>query len=227
MLPDDERRFGHDALPNLKGAAVDVAWLVDRGYDFDRAMRFVADFRQLDARQQIAVERGMCSAEEYKRHAVRELEAEDLAKRPLRIDAENFLTIIETALSGGPLLRAVDDTLRDMIWSRGVYRVGEHTDRALTLIGPAVAALKPSTTRWFLSKGADGTELLAERIASATKKYKGGSEVRLVDSPVATLSKTMNVVTSDPEILGVCGGWFNLAGRVVAEIPEAAILSFD
>lgn len=225
--PDDDRRFGPDALPKLRDAATDIAWLVDRGYELGGATAFVSGFRQLDERQRAAVERGMCSAEQYKRHAVRELEAEDLAKRPLRIDAENVLSLVEVALSGGPVLRAVDSTLRDLTWTRGAYEAGEQTDRALALIGPIVAKLRPSTTRWFLAKGAAGTDALAERIAAATKKYKGGSEIKIVEDSVATLGKTMNVATSDPEILGTCGGWFNLADRVVEQIPDALVLTLE
>jgi hypothetical protein len=193
---EDERLFGPEALPTLQRAAEEVAWLSGRGYDLERVTAFVAAEHALSPRQRAAVERGMCSDEQYKRHAVRELEPEDVGRRPLRIDTENVLTTVEIALAGGLLLGVVDGTIRDFVWRRGHYAPTAYTDEALTRIAKAAQGLKPSVTRWFLKRDAATTDELVRRIEAATTPWKVKTEIKVVESPAETLAKGMNVASS-------------------------------
>ena len=55
--PDDLRLFGADALPALRTAAVELAWLLMRGYAHESSLKLVGDRHGLESRQRLAVSR--------------------------------------------------------------------------------------------------------------------------------------------------------------------------
>jgi len=220
-LPDDDRLFGSEALPALRLAAEETAWMIGRGYPQGRVTEMVSERHGLGERQRLAVERGICSDPQYRRRAVRELDAEDIQRRPLRIDAENLLVTIEVALAGGPLLSLLDGSVSNLAWSRGAHGPVAETDAALERIGAAVRRLKPSVSRWYLGNGAEGAQSLADRITAAGPRWKVPVEIKRVDDVAATLGKASQVVSSDPLVLDECGSWFNLAPLVIGDLTSA------
>ena len=106
--PDDARLFGEDALGHMRAAAEEIAWLLDRGYPPRTVNDFVGGHHQLESRQRLALQRGVCSPAQYQRRAARELDPEDVARRPLVVDGFNLIITIEVALSGFRTFRQED-----------------------------------------------------------------------------------------------------------------------
>jgi hypothetical protein len=218
--PEDARLFGDPELPKLRAAAEEMAWLRERGYPLDTVVELVGGHHQLESRQRLAVRRAVCSPAQYMRRIARELEPEEAARRPLLIDGFNLIITIEVALSHGLLLRCADGAIRDIAGLRGSYHPVEETEGALTRIGAALKALRPSKVKFLLDEPVSNSGRLKERILDHAKKWKAPVSVELVPDPDAILKKSANVVTSDSEILDHCASWLNLGKFVVGDIPD-------
>lgn len=225
--PEDARLFGEPQVPKLRVAAEEIAWLLERGYPLDTVIDLVGGRHQLESRQRLALRRGVCSPSQYMRRVARELEPEDVAKRPLLIDGFNLIITIEVALSKGLLLSCVDGAIRDIAGLRGSYHPVEETDLALERIGAALKALRPSKVTFLLDAPVSNSGRLRERILEHAKTWKAPVVVELVPDPDKVLVDSAHVVTSDSMILDHCASWVNLARTVVADIHGAWILELQ
>jgi hypothetical protein len=205
------------ALVRLKAAAEEIAFLSGRGYAGPEVKAFVAKHHALSDEQQGLLDRAVCSEPQYRARAMKEMLPEDIAKRPLLVDAHDVLDAITTALAGGVLLEGLDQTFQPL----GPGGVPEHTDAALERLGPVLREMRPSKTRWLLDATRADAAALRDRIAGASKKWKVASTVELVDAPKATLRASANVATNDPAIIETSKSWCNLAGPVIVNVAEA------
>src|SRR5690349_9328475 len=114
-----------------------------RDYPPNTVLSLVGDHHALEPSQRLAIERGVCSDAQYRRHVVRELEVDDVTRRPLVIDAIDVVRTVATAVAGGPLVQCVDGVMRDL--EDATSAISE-PDAALERIGKALAVLSPSKT---------------------------------------------------------------------------------
>lgn len=216
--------FDDAAIERLKLAAEEVAWLTGRGYPLDVVGELVAKHHSLSEAHRAALACGTCSEPQYRRRAARELEAEDIGRRPLAVDAIDVLAAVEAALSGRHVLQTLDGTVRAFGVERGGYAPGVHTDEAIDRIAAAARELRPSLVKWIIDDGAPGAKDLATRIEARAKASKAKSETTVVPSATKALAKERQIVTGDAATLDACAGWFNLVGRVVEAIGAAKIV---
>ena len=99
-VPKDTIEFGSKAAAKLNGAAQELAFLLDRGYDTKSASTFVGNHHLLSERQRLALARiasprAALDARERKR--LRE------APQALVLDGFNTIITLEVALSGSLL----------------------------------------------------------------------------------------------------------------------------
>jgi hypothetical protein len=212
--------FDDATIAKLRLAAEEVAWLTGRGYAIDRVGDFVAIQHHLGDGERAALASGTCSEPQYRRRAARELEAEDVARRPLSIDTTDVLSAIEAALAGRPVLQTLDGTVR--AFGVASYSPSAHTDDALARLFTAAKDLRPSVLRFLVSS----SELEA-RITAKAKDAKAKVEVVLVLDVRAAMKKEKQVVSGDAVVLDSAGAWFNLVGRVVEAIPTAKIVKLQ
>jgi hypothetical protein len=210
-----------DGLP-----CAEVAWLVGRDYGEVEALAFVAAHHGLGPEERVAVTRGMCSDAQYKHRALRELDADDLGKRPLRLDAAGVLSTVEAALAGRPLLASLDGTLSDPTFDREKYRASETTGAAVERVLVAARELRPSVVRVFLpAAGQAGADALAAQIEEKAPALKRVPlEIKRVASVVAALENGAHVVSPDPAILDRCASWFNLASKIAEGIDGLRVV---
>jgi len=216
--PTDDA-FDDAAIARLRLAAEEVAWLTGRGYAIDTVGEIVAAHHSLSAAQRAALACGTCSEPQYRRRAARELEPEDVARRPLAIDAVDAVSAVEAALSGRPVLQTLDGTVRALGVERTSYKPGSHADAAIDRLVSAAKELRPSMLRFYVDEPA---KELAERIASRAKGPK--IETKVVPSAPAALRKEPQIVTAEAASLDACAAWCNLVGRIVETIPNAKIV---
>lgn len=216
--------FDDAAIARLRLAAEEVAWLTGRGYPLAVVSDLVANHRSLTAGEQSALTCGTCSEPQYMRRAARELEAEDIARRPLAIDAANVIASIEAALAGRFLLETLDGTVRAFGIDDKAYTPGAQADEAIELLFRHAKDLKPSVLRFFVEERASSTSDLERRIQERAKSQKLKVEVMRVGSVFAALRKEKALVSGDAAVLDSAPAWFNLAGRVVSSIRSAKVV---
>lgn len=198
----------------LQQAAEDASWLVERGYPGAAVSEFVATHRGLDDAQRALL---ACNAElnaSFRHHIAREMDAEDVRKRTLAIDADSAVRTVAAALAGRRLLESSAGVLLDPAWIRGPWaeNAGNHAETALSKLAAVLDELRPARVRWTASPS--DTAWLEQATASLGKR-KWKSEVVGADNVVAALSGGAFVVSSDPAVLDGCATWVNVVGLAV------------
>jgi hypothetical protein len=216
--------FDDAAIARLKLAAEEVAWLTGRGYALEVVGELVARQHALSEAQRAALARGTCSEPQYRRRAARELEADDVAKRPLALDAIDAVSAVEAALDGRHVLQTLDGTVRAFGVARATYVPGPSADTAIDRLLAAAKELRPSVVKLYIDEGAAGAKDLESRIVARGKALKAKVETALVPSTTKALRAERQIVTGDADTLDACAGWLNLVGPVVEVIAGAKIV---
>ena len=229
-MPDDHASttgtttFDDAAIERLRLAAEEVAWLTGRGYALEAVGDLVAAHHGLSDDHRAALARGTCSEPQYRRRAARELEAEDVARRPLAIDAIDVIATVEAALSGRPVLQTLDGTVRAFGVNRAAYAPGVSVEDAIDRVLAASKELRPSLLKFIVDERAPGAEDLKAKLDARTRAQKAKVEIATAPDASKALRKEKQIVTGDADTLDACAAWFNLVGRVVEAIPSAKII---
>jgi hypothetical protein len=216
--------WGEAAIESLRLAAEDVAWLTGRGYPLGSVSDLVAAHRGLTEQHRAALARGTCSEPQYRRRAARELEAEDIARRPLAIDAVDVVATIEAAFGGDPILQTLDGTMRAFGVEPSTYTPGADAADAVGRVIAVLQALRPSVLKFVVDERAPGAAALRGILEEQAKSRKVKAEIVLAPDAAKALRKERQIVTGDADTLDVCAGWFNLVARVVEGIPTARVI---
>jgi hypothetical protein len=215
--PDDAVLFAHGQLPRLQEAMGDYTMLLSRGYAHVSSLKLVGDRFDLSQRQRLALMRSGCSNSQKLGRSSRRLAMDQLAGQPIAIDGYNVLITIESALSGGLLMRGVDGCIRDLASIHGTYRHVTETAPALELIGSALAQAGAAEMLWLLDSPVSNSGRLKKSMMELAARHGWKWDVQLVPSPDAQLRKTCAVAaTTDSAILDACGRWIDLAGEIIA-----------
>jgi hypothetical protein len=209
-------------LEKLRQAADDAGWLVARGYSSGAVADFVAQHRELDADERRLL---ACAARlrgEYAKHIARELELEDIAKRPVRVDASSVLGVVDAALSERVLCESPAGVLADPSWQRDSTKLADF-DAAFERIESVLRTLRPSVVRWTIDKRTAFADRLAERVRKAAKPK---SEVALVDDVTRALDGAAFVASTDPSVLDHAASWVNLVAQAISG-TEAKIVRLE
>lgn len=217
----------YDRFEVLKEAAVDLRYLLDRGYRKESALRLIGDKYQLDKSERLVLYRSTYSKNEIQNVKEKMLESSMVAGKDLWIDGFNVLNTVEAALKGELLILCDDGIVRDFSQVYGRYRFSQLTLSSLQLIMGELKNLHPSCVRVFydsqISKSGEIAKITREVISNLG--LRGDAETtKTVDS---ILSKTDAVVcTSDSVILSACRYIFDLAGYIItSRIDNAVILT--
>lgn len=225
--PEDSRQFGAAALPRLRDAAIEVAYLLSRGYPLEPLLNFIGGHHQLETRQRMALRRTACSDAQRATRAARLRPPELAAQGPLHIDGFNLIITLEVALSGGVLLRGADGAIRDLAGLSGSYRPVEETEEALRLLGEGLHELRVPMVQLLLDAPVSNSGRLRARVLEHAATWSMPVEVTLhpdVDRELVGLS---GVVSSDSVVLDACASWVNLGAWLVGRaLPQAWLVGF-
>jgi hypothetical protein len=227
--PEDIRLFAAGMTPGLREATAEYAWLLERAYAVDSALKLVGDRHNLTARQRLAIRRVTCPASVLDRRLTRQIALDQCAGRTVAVDGYNLLITIESALSGGPILIGLDGCHRDLASLHGTYRKVEETVPALRLIRAFCIRRRIGAAHWYLDRPVSNSGRLRALMADlfGGDAASGPSwSVELVDDPDAVLAAGAEpVVSSDSVILDRCTHWVNLAAEIVAaQVPQAWVV---
>ena len=85
--------FEGEALERLKLAAEEMAFLVGRGYAPPVVQSLVSAHRRVTPHENAVLARAVLSEAQYRQRALKEMLPEDIAKRPLVIDAHDVIDL--------------------------------------------------------------------------------------------------------------------------------------
>jgi len=98
----------------------------------------------------------------------------------------------------------------------GSYRSVMETDKAILLIGEALADFSPATVRWFLDRPISNSGRLAQKIKDLAIEKGWPWTVEVVFNPDADILDASGIaVTSDSLILDGVERWVNLNRHLV------------
>jgi hypothetical protein len=168
-----------------------------------------------------------CAAADADRDArrARQIAPAQLAGRPLLVDGFNCLITVEAALSGGLVLRGRDRVHRDLASVHGGWRRVDETERALTLLGEAIATAAPADVLWLLDRPISNSGRLAALIRERAAAAGWSWRVELHDNPDRLLAAATTVsATGDSAILDRCGPWIDLPAEVIRTLASPWML---
>ncbi|MCP4641750.1 MAG: DUF434 domain-containing protein [bacterium] len=214
--PQDDRLFSAKYVPVLRSAVQDLSYLFTHRYSEKGAVKIVGDHYQLTQRQRRAVLGGACSDASLEHRAATRVDESALRDATVVIDGYNALITIESALSGGLLLRGRDGCIRDLASLHGSYRKVEETGPALRAIGEFLSAKGVAEVHWYFDAPVSNSGRLKAMCLAMAEEAGWTWQVSLTrrtDHVVAGAKGT--VVTSDSWILDRADAWFNLTARRV------------
>jgi hypothetical protein len=221
--PHDPELFAEEALPALRTAVRDLAWLLSRGYAINSSLKLVGDRYELNSRQRTAVSRGCCSDQELARRREHQVSVKDLAGQELWLDGYNVLTSLEAALAGGVILNGRDGCYRDMASMHGSYRKVAETIPAIQMLGELLEQWKIGSCRWLLDKPVSNSGRLKTILREAAEEHGWNWTIDLVADPDPLLAECKQIAgTADSEILNQVDRWFNLAREAIEARMESA-----
>ncbi len=197
----------------LAQAAEEAGWLVDRGYPSASASAFVAEHRGLDEADRKLLSCNARLHAQVRHHIAREMDAEDVHKRMLVVDAESALATVAAARAGRPLLESAANVHADPEWVRGAPLLEPET--TLSALADVLDELRPARVR--LVSSPDHRQAL-EEVARGLGKRKYKLEVESSDDVIAAMRGVGFVVSSDPAVLDGCATWVNAVGMVVKRL---------
>jgi hypothetical protein len=227
--PSDERLFAPVRIESLRTAVSELSWLLGRGYRMKSALKLVGDRHNLRERQRLAVARAACSDEARAGRLARETDERAVEGAELIVDGFNLVITLEAALGGGMLVVCRDGCLRDLSSVHGSYRAVEETERAVTLAGEVLAALRPASVLWLFDSPVSNSGRLAERVRSVASARGWPWEVRTEFNPDRTIvNSDRTAVTSDSNVLDHSARWLNLARLIIAQhVPRPWLVDLN
>lgn len=221
--PRDRELFGEGALPALRAAAQDLAWLSSRGYAPDASLALVGNRYQLMARQRTAVARACCSDAAALRRESRRVLPSDVEGQSVRVDGFNACIAVEVAISGGVILLGRDRACRDLASVHGTYRRVSETPRALALLASGLDALQPGLVTWYFDRPVSNSGTLAGMLRRLLSERSWPWEVELADHVDREVSARGHIaVSADSAIIEAAERWFDLAGHVIEHAVSSA-----
>jgi hypothetical protein len=220
----DAALFDASHHADLRQATADLAWLLGRGYAEPSSLKLVGDRYRLRRRQRTAVRRCSCAPASARDRRSRRLELPDLRGRDVAIDGFNVVIIVETALSGGVVLRGLDSACRDLASVHGSYRRVAATAEALAKLRDVLVEAAPATVTWALDRPVSNSGRLGQLILAEAPDETWSVQLPH-DADRAVLDHGGVVASADGNVLDHCGPWVDLPNAVIARfVPDAWIV---
>jgi hypothetical protein len=208
-----------DDLARVKQAAEEASWLLSRGYPTEAVASFVSTQRALtDDEQRLLACSARCAAN-VKHHIARELDAEDVRKRRLEIDADSLLSCLVSADADALLLASGAGLICDPTWRRGEAAFGSEHASALARACAQIASLGANECCFWVAP--NWSDALSAALAPLTKK-KPRADVK-VGEVTTELAGAAFVVSCDPMVLDRARSWVNLLLLMAPDVPRLTL----
>ena len=206
---------------NLRIAAVDFLYLLDRSYPRSASLQLVGNRYNLDRLHREILHRGVFAREEAKQRRKRLLGPEELVDRKLLVDGHNVLITTESGFAGRPLIAANDGLIRDVAGISHRYRISSLTHEAIDALFQALHKYAPKETLFFLDAPIRQSGELAAVLRAALKRWNLAGNAEALKVPERRLIGSGGVVaSSDSAVLDGVEQAFDLAAAAMKILPQ-------
>lgn len=212
---------------NIKEAAKDLRYLINRGYNRKSAIDLVGNRWNLNRNQRNILYRAIFSHEEIRNRYLNEAEIKEIEGKIVAIDTYNILITIESFLKGLLLIKADDRYLRDISKVFNKYRQSSHTIQAIQMILKKLKPYKPKQVLFFLDKAISRSGELAALIKKKLNIFDiNGDAITVPNSDKSVIMNGEIAISSDRVILENAIAHLNLVSLLLEEfnIPEKDLL---
>lgn len=236
FLKEDVQQFTGDSLEKLREAAKDTKYLLNRGYSVKNSTTFIGNHFMFSERQRLALARAVSSDYDIDMRKSKQciFECCDTIYQPydregdlieeVFIDGFNTIITLEVALSGSPILRCMDGTIRDLAGLRGTYRIIDKTKRAVCLIMEQLVRLNIQSVVFYVDAPVSNSGRLKMFILDISKDYDINVSVEVINNVDSVLQRLGGVITSDAIILNKCKSYINILPSIIDKIEDVWIV---
>ena len=204
---------------DLREAAEDFRYLLDRGYPRKSALELVGNRYQLDYDHRHLLHRGVFSRANATSRRKKLVPIKALRGRDLAIDGHNVIITVEAALSGRPLIRADDGFIRDISGLSGKFRKSGQTEEAIRMILDVLKKAKPRQILFLFDAPISGSGALAREVRTRMERERIPGDARTEPVPEKILIGFPGIVaTSDTAIIDQSNELIDIAGHIVNQI---------
>jgi hypothetical protein len=193
---------------SLVNAALDIRFLLDRGYPQKSAVGFVCDHYRLEGKTRYLLSRTVLSREVSEKRKAKFLPCNKIEGNSIVIDGYNIIIGMESILEKKAYL-CDDGVIRDIKGAFRSYKVSSNTEEVVRLILDFLKEMKPDNVVFLLdaqiSKSGMLARMLREKIAAAGLK----GDARTSKHVDYNMKHCMDIVASSDGVI------IDEAGRVV------------
>ncbi len=205
-------------LTNLRQAAADFRYLLNRGYPRKAALALVGNRYDLHHASRQILHRGVFAEAISRERRAKIKRLSDLGGLPLALDGHNVLITLECAFNGLPLAAADDGFVRDVAELSRAYRISPATDRALKAMAVFLQGRNPGPVAVFYDAPMSKSGELTRRTREIFQETGLGCEALAVPVPEKELLAFPGAVaTSDTHVIDARQGIVDLAGEIIKE----------
>ncbi len=224
---NDDKIFATKWHTIFADAAEDLSYLLGRNYGLKSALALVGNKYQLNSRQQRALSLITAPSTHIISRKAKQVSAATLQNKNILIDGYNLLISVEAALSGGYVFVSQDGCYRDIASVHGTYKRVEETAAAIGLIDKYIKKLGVKHTQWYFDAPVSNSGKLKTFLYEYTMANNCHWDIDLVMNPDTTLVQANQITVScDSWIVDEVDAYFDLAGHIIKELPQANVLNF-
>lgn len=216
---EDTYQFNGEEKTKLEKAAYELYFLLNQGYPIKQAATFIGNHYMFSERQRLALVRTISSLEDCNGRLSRQItKFNDI--ETVHIDGFNTIITLEVALSGSPVFRSLDGTIRDLAGLRGNYRIIDKTEKAIHLIYQWLVLKEIHEAFFYFDSPVSNSGRLANMVREMAELYELQVQTYVIPDVDITLEKKNNVISSDAIILNRCFSWLNMNQEIIEKINE-------
>jgi hypothetical protein len=206
---------------NLRIAAGDFLYLLDRSYPRSASLQLVGNRYNLDRLHREILHRGVFAREEARSRRKRLVGPEELVDHRLLVDGHNVIITTESRFAGRPLIAANDGLIRDVAGISHRYRISSLTHEAIDALFQVLHKYAPKETHFFLDAPIRQSGELAAELRAALKRWNLAGNAEALKVPERRLIGSGGVVaSSDSAVLDGIQQGFDLAAAAIKSLPE-------
>lgn len=201
---------------DLKQAARDLRYLLNRGYPRGASLELVGNRYNLRSEERHLLHRGVFSDEDVRARKKKTIPLSKIRNRELAIDGFNVLITLEAGLSNRPLILGDDGFIRDISGLSSNYRQTELTEMALRFTLQFIKKLRPRKTLFLFDAPMSKSGLLAKKVRDLLKKEEIQGEAQTHPYPERILNGFSGIIaTSDTAIIDRSRTVVDMAGEIL------------
>ena len=213
-----QKTMSQSGSANLRQAACDFRYLLNRGYPREASLTLVGNRYDLDAPARQILHRGVFAESVAETRKAKRWQLADLAGQPLAVDGHNVLITLESALQGRPLVAADDGFIRDVAQMSRAYRDSPVTRQALALLADYISRHHPGPLTILYDAPMKRSGELAQQTRETLTAQGLYAEARAVPVPERELLDFAGAVaTSDTHLIDLKEIVVDLAGEIIRE----------